>query len=475
MAETVFVLGGGVTGLAAGMASGLPVLEAEEGPGGLCSSYYMRPGTSRRLSMAPVADDAYRFELGGGHWIFGGDPLVLRLLRRLRPMATYTRRAAVYFPEQDRYVPYPLQGHLRALDPGLAAAALAEMARPGGSAGTAETMKGWLVRSFGPTLCQLFFHPFHERYTAGLYDRIAPQDAYKSATDLTLAIQGAFGDVPPAGYNPTFAYPEGGLDTLTREMARRCDLRTGQRVTRVDLVGRELSFADGSRRRFDALISTLPLNRMAAMAGLTLAAPADPHTSVLVLNIGAARGPRCPEAHWIYCPITHAGFHRVGVYSNVDPAFLPGTARARRRLVSLYVERAYPANVRPGPEEIAAYAEAVLAELRAWGYIGEPEVVDPTWIDVAYTWAWPGSGWRPEALRALEAHDVHQTGRYGRWVFQGIADSVRDGLIAGASVGLARRRTGPRWRRIDRHSAVDGRRDATGASVRRAPRSRALG
>ena len=60
--------------------------------------------------------------------------------------------------------------------------------------------------------------------------------------------------------------------------------------------------------------------------------------------------------------------------------------------------------------------------------------MDLTWIDVAYTWSWPGSKWRQEALRVLEEHDIHQVGRYGRWVFQGIADSIRDGFVVGGAL-----------------------------------------
>ena len=51
---------------------------------------------------------------------------------------------------------------------------------------------------------------------------------------------------------------------------------------------------------------------------------------------------------------------------------------------------------------------------------------------MAYTWRWPGSAWQREALATLESHDVFQVGRYARWAFQGIADSIRDGLSAGA-------------------------------------------
>jgi hypothetical protein len=56
----VAILGGGMTGLAAGWASGLPVYEAEEAPGGICSSYYIRPGTQERLHQPPPDDEAYR-------------------------------------------------------------------------------------------------------------------------------------------------------------------------------------------------------------------------------------------------------------------------------------------------------------------------------------------------------------------------------------------------------------------------------
>ena len=57
--------------------------------------------------------------------------------------------------------------------------------------------------------------------------------------------------------------------------------------------------------------------------------------------------------------------------------------------------------------------------------------MDPNWVDVAYTWAWPGSKWSAQAISALEKHGIYQAGRYGRWTFQGVADSIREGLIAG--------------------------------------------
>ena len=74
------------------------------------------------------------------------------------------------------------------------------------------------------------------------------------------------------------------------------------------------------------------------------------------------------------------------------------------------------------------YKAEVIAELRQWGYLSEVDVVDPTWVPVAYTWSWPGSDWREKAIDALEQAGIEPVGRYARWNFQGIADSIRDGL-----------------------------------------------
>jgi len=429
-----FILGAGMTGLAAGVASGLPVYEASEVPGGICSSYYIRPGDSERLYSTPKDGEAYRFELGGGHWIFGGDPLVLHFIRSLAPVKSYLRKSSVFLPQKNLFVPYPIQNHLRYLGPEIAAQALHDMVVASMANQPINTMADWLRACFGPTLCDLFFFPFHELYTASLYKRIAPQDIYKSPVNLKLAIQGAFADVPPIGYNVTFVYPEEGLNVLAQRMAARCEIQYGKKVVRIDLKERVLFFEDGSSVNYEFVISTLPLNQVVEMAGLALDEQPDPATSVLVINIGAKRGERCPDDHWVYIPQSRAGFHRVGFYSNVDGTFLPFSTRKAKERVSIYVEKAYLKGQKPDTVEVKTLCEAVIRELQEWGWIGEVEVVDPTWIEVAYTWSWPGSRWREKALKALEEHGIYQIGRFGRWVCQGIAESIKEGLMAGGAV-----------------------------------------
>jgi protoporphyrinogen oxidase len=234
----------------------------------------------------------------------------------------------------------------------------------------------------------------------------------------------------------TYAYPAAGLDALARALAARCDIHYGKRAVSIDAAAKEVRFADGSTVRYSTLLNTLPLDQTMQMAGLDVGCPADPCTSVLVLNIGAKRGDKLPGDHWIYIPWSKSGFHRVGCYSHVDRSFVPASARANGDAVSLYIERAFAGRV-PDTQEVDRYAASVVEELQAWGFIGDVDVLDPTWIDVGYTWAWPGSEWRSRALRLAAKHDIVQVGRYARWTFQGIADSVRDGLVAGAANRIA--------------------------------------
>ena len=290
------------------------------------------------------------------------------------------------------------------------------------------TMEDWVRTQFGATLNTLFFAPFHDSYTAGLWTRVRPQDNYKTPLDLKLVKQGAAAQTPAVGYNATFVYPAEGLDALALRMAEACDVRYNKRVTRIDVEARMLYFEDGTSESYDRLVSSLPLSQMMHMTGLSVAAPPDPYTSVLVLNIGAVRGPACPDEHWIYVPASKSGFHRVGFYSNVDAHFLPSKPADERPRVSLYIERAFQSGERPSSDQIAHYERDVVEELQAWGMIEAAEVVDATWVEVAYTWSWPNSGWIDLAKDALAKHGIEMRGRYGRWHFQGIAASLREGL-----------------------------------------------
>jgi protoporphyrinogen oxidase len=417
----VAVVGAGVSGLSVARTSRAAVFEQSDGPGGICRSYYLRPDSEERLGRRPAEDDAYRFEVGGGHWIFGGDPETIAFLAEFTQFRVYERSAVVRLGSRGLTIPYPLQAHVDMLGSEFAARVKEERANCHGDLSDAASLDTWLNATFGATLCELFFRPFHDRYTAGLTSRIAPQDSYKSPNTYER------------GYNSCFRYPIGGLDDLVSRLGEGCDVRYGKRVVGIERDSRTLRFDDGTEFGYDRLASTLPLHHAVALAGLDLGVEADPHTSVLVLNVGAERGPTCPDAHWQYEPDSESGFHRLGFYSNVDPHFLPAGRRTGSH-VSLYVERAFLGGKKPGRLEAGMYVDHAIQELQERGYLGRVEAVDQSWVDVAYTWQIPGSQWRERALRELAASGIQQVGRYARWHFQGIADSIHEGLELGRTI-----------------------------------------
>ncbi len=411
-----WILGAGITGLAASYASGVTALEAEALPGGICRSFQLA---------SPAG--GYRFEIGGGHWVFGGDAVLNRFLSGFDTWRGYQRRSAVYFPESGLRVPYPLQDHLFALGPRLAERCLAEIRLDRHD--SPRTLADWLEWQFGPTLNNLFFAPFHELYTAGLWTEIAPQDSYKTPIDLARIERGALGSVAQsAGYNESFLYPASGLAAFADELAARGSIETGARVVSIDTRRRSLELLDGRTLPYEWLLSTLPLDLMLYLTGVRIDDAPGPATAVLVANLGGLRGPHCPDEHWIYVPRSRSGFHRIGFYSNVDAGFLPAGADGR---VSLYVERGFRQGQRPSEAGTAAYIRQVADELREWGFLSSVEVCGVNWVETAYTWTMPGSRWRETAIARLHELGIHMTGRYGKWRFQGIADSLRDGLLAG--------------------------------------------
>ncbi len=426
--SNTYILGAGVTGLACGYSTGFTVFEKQLYSGGICSSYYIAPPQSLRMTDRKNDQEDYRFEYGGGHWIFGQDDAVHRFLSQFDTLQRYYRKSSVYFKQFDCLVPYPIQNNLRYLPLEVSKTIIEEIIhrRPV----PVETMYEWCEDQFGSTLSTLFFHPFHKMYTAGLWKHIAPQDGYKTPLDIQSIVEGATSRVAPAGYNVSFVYPKNGLNALTSQMQHSCDIRFNAGVSQINIQNKQLTFFDGSTLRYDRLISTLPLNTMQNMTGISVESRQDPYTSVIVLNIGARKGLRDIEDHWIYFPNSASGFHRIGFYNNVDPNFLPVSKRTGD-YVSLYVEKSFVGGASPSQQEIDTFAVLAVKELQDLGFIAEIDVIDPTWIDVAYTWNYPGSRWKEDMISMLRQNDIYPIGRYATWKFQGILDSIKGGLDAG--------------------------------------------
>lgn len=368
------ILGAGFTGMAAGIKTGFPIYEASDSAGGICTSY---------------VKDGFQFSNGGPHVLFGKGP-GLDYIKLIIPVNEIERKAGVYY---NHIFPYPFQ----------TSAQQANIANAG-------TLKHWLMDNFSRAECNMFFMPFNEKYTAGLYDEVMQYDEFKS---------------PPAGsqgFVATYCDPVDGLSALVKKMTEKCKITYNKRAVQILTADHTIIFADGSSKAYDKLISTIPLNQLLGACGR----PSKEllYTSVLVLNIGAEKAVNTPKEHWLYVPFCKNNFYRLGFYSNIDPT------RAPEGKVGLSVEMAFSAEYDYEDLDIPFIIKNVVDELQAWGMIGETIVVDPTWVKYAYTWL-KSKEPRDEALSWLKERDIISTGRYGSWHFCGMVDSIKMGFEVG--------------------------------------------
>jgi protoporphyrinogen oxidase len=426
----IFIIGAGFTGLGAGLASGFKIFEASDKPGGICASYQK---------------EGFHFEIGGGHWIWSFDKLIFDLINKFSRCKRYIRKSAVFFAGnldqtkelKYKFVDYPIQNNLYALGNKIASQAVKEILLNSKNSHIPDgiTMSEWLKLNFGETLFSIFFAPFHERYTAGLYTEIAPQDPYKTPFDIKSVVEGAMGNPNrDVGYNVSFVYPENGLDFLALKIANLCNIEFEAKVERIDIETKTLVLSDGRGFEYDALISTLPLNKLLKITGIS--DEEEPYTSVLVLNMGVELAENKISKHgfhWLYVPDSLSGFHRIGYYSNVDPIFLPESLRNPEKYGSLYIEFAFRGGDKPSGEDLKAIIKKTENELKEYGFIKKVLVADPTWIEVAYTWRRPKNDWIEKFLNTLAGKNIFSIGRFGKWnTMYGIAESLKEGIFVGS-------------------------------------------
>lgn len=426
----ILVLGGGVTGLAAAKtleAAGAEylVLEREAEPGGWCRS---------------ISSGRYTFDFSG-HFLHVSDPGMRDWILGVPgvPWRSIGRDAKVWL--RGRLTPYPFQVHLKGHDPAFVSRCLADFARERirdavhGERPPAHLAE-WLRQRFGKEMCDAFFYPYNRKMWRTPLSRLGydwtgwsvPVPRFE---DL---LAGAGGEIRQGlGYNATFHYPaRGGIGALAGSLSRALGerLRTGVRVTGVDLKARRVRTSDGEALPYAAVISTIPLPALAGCSeGLTFparrAAAALKWVKVLSINLGI-RGPGRTPGHWVYVPEREYPFFRVGFLSNVARSSAPpGCASA-------FVEKSFPAGARVN---VQGEVESAIRGLRRMGILGRKgsriEEIHPVMLDPGYVIFDGGREGSVSLLRReFRRQGVFLAGRYGAWDYYGMEKSMADGIRA---------------------------------------------
>ncbi len=423
MSKRIVIIGGGLAGLSAGyhLEEHNPVLlEKEAAIGGLCRSF---------------TQDGFTFDCTG-HLVHLKNEYTKDLVARLLPDAfcAHERRAAVF--SNSTTTPYPFQANTYGLPPEIVKECVAGFVESmrSGSNGSAGNFYDWVIHTFGTGIAKHFMLPYNEKFWKQDLRGITSDWVSWSIPKPTLeeVVNGALGLTNKGmGYNPKFIYPRrGGIDCLPRALARRIKtVHTNEVVKYIDPKKKYVRMANGREEPYDLLISTLPLPlayRMLKDVPETLVHHAQGlrAISVLNINVGVDR-PKISGQHWIYYPEDRFIFSRVGFPANFSSSVAPeGTS-------SMYIE------ITHHPHEtidVEAAFERSVADLGSCGILrGGDRVLTRHVIDIAYAYVVFDEHRQTHLqnlINYLETRDIYTAGRYGRWDYYSMEDSILSGKKA---------------------------------------------
>jgi protoporphyrinogen oxidase len=424
------ILGGGMSGLSCAwhLKKDYLLVEKSDEPGGLSRS---------------IKQDGFVYD-HTGHLLHLRNPYTLKLIPELLGdnLVLNQRRAWIY--SHDAYTRYPYQANLfglpkKVIEECLKGLIEAQLAAPSPSRrpeeGTSpESLKSWVLRTFGRGFAQHFFFPYNEKLWTVPPDILTSEwvAPFVPKPSIQEVIEGAFSDqTKKFGYNASFYYPkEGGIQALAFAFARGLpDIRLNTSVNTIDLVRKEATLSTGESLTYESLVNTAPLNRFLDMASalppeIMAARKLLRYSSVYDINLGIKR-PRLSDKHWIYFPEKKYRFYRVGFPMNFSVNMTPPGCS------SMYVEIGFPPD-KPF-DEARALKDAVRGLLECGLLQSESEIVSKCLlrIPVAYvTYDANRTSATKSILDYLSSRNVSSIGRFGGWKYSYMEEAILEGKTA---------------------------------------------
>ena len=419
----VVIIGAGPTGL--GAANRLEELghtewalyEAIDRPGGLARSF--------------VDDAGFTWDIGG-HVQFSHYPYFDRMMDRLLGDGWLYHEREAWAWMFDRFVPYPVQNNVRhfptepMLDSLQGMVGAAERRAAGGN--SVRTFRDWLSASFGEGLCEHFMYPYNFKVWAydpaemmpdWVGDRVASPDLGRILRNVILEQ-----DDVSWGPNNTFRFPsKGGTGSIWEALAATLPeekIHYGHRVVAVDTKRKQLRFENGTVEDYDVLLSTMPIDQLAAAsdrADLAKTASAAKFSSSNIIGIGVDG--EVPEGLrtkcWMYFPEDNSPFYRVTVFSNYSPNNVAQPGQQWSLMAEVSESSAKPVEVE------RVIDETVQGMLNTGLLTPDHDVVSRWHFRADHGYPTPFLE-RPQVVdpvrEAFEAEGLYSRGRFGAWKYE---------------------------------------------------------
>lgn len=418
-AAGLVILGGGVSGLMAGLDTGAPVYEADRHAGGAAAS---------------DTSEGFTFD-HGIHVLQTTNSEVLKLLEDLGVKFRIIDRSAHIFAF-GKYTAYPFQINSTNLPLNRRIHCVASFLRRGSNPEPAN-YADWIYRSIGRGFGDTFLIPYSEKFW-GVHPREMSFEWTGNRVPKAEPWQVLRGAVVSrntrVGTNATFRYPAGpeGYGTVANCLARAvgAQLHTNHRATEVDVARRRVTFNDTTKVDYQILLSTIPLP---TLMQITTDVPGEVRdavsvlrtNSIMVVNLGIDRAD-LTDKHWIHFPEKDISFFRISFPHNFSAELAP------QGMSSISAEISYPTGSKPDP---AALVANVIADLRRVGVLrADDRVVMSRTHDIPWGYCIFNDA-RTQALPVIErwlaSVDIVPGGRYGLWTYFWSDEAMLSGRLAG--------------------------------------------
>lgn len=304
------ILGAGLAGLSLAyfLDRKTIILEKEDTPGGLCRSF----------SLNDIVYDV------GPHALFSKNNSILSTIIQLTPTNRLRRSNKVFY--KNRFVKYPFENDLYALDPPEREYCLKEFLDNPYEHYPADTMLQFFLKTFGEGITKLYLQPYNEKIwkfdPAFMDTQMVARIPKPPKEDVIKSARG----IPTEGYlhQLYFYYPQqGGIQQLIRALIERTHQKA-EIMTSVTI--EHIGFEQGiwhiqtNRGVFKAatLINCMPLHELVKCLELPenvrRSAEALRYNSIHIVAVQCLRD-RIGDNFAVYVPDTTTIFHRI---SKVD-------------------------------------------------------------------------------------------------------------------------------------------------------------
>lgn len=338
---------------------------------------------------------------------------------------------------------HPVQLHLNGLPKDLIVEIIADFVKEHGVERKINNYEDWLIASYGRKFAELFPMQYTRKYHMTTADNMSTEwlgpRMYRPSLEEML--KGALAPwTPDVHYITNFRYPtNGGFVSYLRGLPGIADLRLNHELVAIDPRKKELRFSNGTKTRYDGLVSSVALPDLVSMIA---GAPQDVldasrrlacSTCVLV-NIGVNRSD-LSASQIMYCYDEDICFTRLSFPHMLSTTNVPSGCG------SIQAEVYFSSKYRPLTKSPDELIDPVIADLRRTGTLRDGDAILSRHATMVRHANVIFDLERAAALETVHGYlrdiGIDYCGRYGDWGYMWTDESYISGERA-AEAALAR-------------------------------------